>query len=330
MSLCEEIRPDRIVSNAELDMIRIATARSLFQIPGFGAALGNQLRDKLAMKVLFEEAGLPAVPHVDAQSVDDLQDALTSFGKIVVKPRWGVGSQEVRVFENHQQLVSALVDDATFLPALSGHQLIAEEFAPGAVLHIDAVLDGENVLFCAASEYVDPPHLFVDRDTCSVVQDPDGPVGRWAIGACRSFAGALPHDHGIALIHFEAYHNGDSFLAGEVAGRLGGGAIKNLLRAAYGVDLSREGYLIAAGLARGSSLTREPLPPLVQPAGMVLWTATEPPFSPSNAPEWTCGTWQTVRAAPASNSVDSRGGTIVLGTSPEEVLARVRSISGRA
>lgn len=330
LSLCEEVRPDRLVSNAELDMVRVATARSLFGIPGFGATLGHRLRDKLAMKALFAKAGLPAVPHVDAQCVDDLHDALASFGKIVVKPRWGVGSQGVRVFNDSRQLLSALIDDATFLPALTGHQLIAEAFAPGAVLHIDAVLDGENVLFCAASEYVDPPHLFGTRDTCSVVQDPDGPSGRWALEACRAFARSLPADHGVSVIHFEAYRDGEGFLAGEVAGRLGGGAIKNLLKIAYGVDLSREGYLVAAGLAEGSSLAQEPLPPLAQPAGMVLWTSTDPRFGPEDAPAWTCGTWRSTRAATASNSVDSRGGTIVLGANPEEVLARVRSITGRA
>lgn len=327
--LCRSLRPDRIVSNAELDVVRVATARTLFGIPGFGATVGNQLRDKLSMKELFGTAGIPAVPYLDARSASDVQQALDRFGTIVVKPRFGVGSQGVRIIDDTTQLTDALCAEPAFLESLAEHRLIAEAFALGQVLHIDAAINGADVLFCAVSEYVDPPHLFATRDTCSIVQEPGSPLGRWGLAATRSLASSLPADHGVSLLHFEAYHHDGHFLAGEVAGRLGGGAIKNLLRTAFGVDLSREGYLLASGLGVHSALTRAPLPPLVQPAGMVLWTATEPPFGPEEAPEWVTGMWVTEREHDAHNSVDSKGGAIVLGSDQREVEARVAQLTGR-
>lgn len=52
------MRAERVVSNAEQDVLRVAELRDALGLPGMSTKLALAFRDKLEMKRLFAEAGL--------------------------------------------------------------------------------------------------------------------------------------------------------------------------------------------------------------------------------------------------------------------------------
>lgn len=140
MNTTKEWKPHCILSNSEQDVQRAATARSTYGIESTNADFALLFRDKLRMKELFEQAGVRAVNYTDSQSVDGLRQALKIHGTIVIKPRFGTGSQKVRVVRSMDELASILSSDHAFLNKLHSHQLIVEEFIDGVVYHVDALI----------------------------------------------------------------------------------------------------------------------------------------------------------------------------------------------
>ncbi|WP_298337461.1 hypothetical protein [Ferrimicrobium sp.] len=330
MDVARDLKPDRVLCNAEDDVVRAGTLRSLLSIQGTTASLAMQFRDKLRMKRIFHNAALTAVRWVDCQSVDDLFAASDQFGAIVLKPRAGAGSKGIRIFEDKETVIHAVAKDPALLASLHQHALIAEEYVAGDVFHTDAVLDGVNVLLASVSRYVYPPHTFQEHPVMSVMVDSGSRDAQDMYECTEAIAQSLPEDHGIYLIHLETYRRPTGeLLAGEIAARLGGGMIKASISRAYGVDLSKESYLLGAGLRHASVLASQPTPPKKLTVGQVLWTSTDPGLSEEVLPEWASGYWsKPIRPEEhAVHSTDAFGGVLVDGKDEVEVIERMVSLA---
>jgi hypothetical protein len=325
IALCERWRPDRIVSNSEDDILRAGHLRSLFGISGQKSAMALRFRDKVKMKLLFEEAGLTPVPSRSIQSADDVFEALADFGEIVVKPRLGAGSMGVHFLASEAEARQLLAGDPELVEALLEDRLMAEVRQSGSVYHIDIALKAGRPLLISPSIYLDPPHTFARKNVASVMLDMGSTPYESLRALATKFVSALPQDHGASLLHLEVYADGEGgYLAGEVACRLGGGLIKDSIRHTYGVDLSRLGYLLATGIDNEA----EPRERVSGQTGFLLWTATEPPPEADEKPAWCIKSFYCARTVDAVDSVDALGRFLVEGSCAEQIEARIRSLEG--
>lgn len=321
--LCAGWRPDRVLSNAEADVMRAAELRWALNVPGLRPQLAVKFRDKIAMKDLFRAAGLATAPAVAVQCAADVESFIARAGTTVLKPRRGMAAAGVHVLDSVQSLRRALRSDPSIYDQLLRLELMAEQFVAGDVFHVDATVAGAELAQFHASRYDRPPHLFAERNLVSVLLDEGSADLARLREATIALVAALGPNSGVHVLHFEVYRTAEGeYIAGEVACRLGGGLIKAAIKAAAGLDMSRETYLLSAGLpgrtAPGSRRTG---------AGFVLFTASPAPEFDADC-EWLrdCFRHEAMVGRTAAHSVDASGGAVVLGADAADVLARIRAL----
>jgi hypothetical protein len=93
------------------------------------------------------------------------------------------------------------------------------------------------------------------------------------------------------------------------------------------VDLSRESYLLGAGLRAASTLLTHPNPARRATVGQLLWTVGLPAAAAGELPGWASQRWTKPAAAGGSaHSSDACGGVLVEGDCEQQVLERVTSL----
>ncbi|MFT7121796.1 MAG: glutathione synthase/RimK-type ligase-like ATP-grasp enzyme, partial [Neolewinella sp.] len=144
---------DRIVALDDFDVEKAAYFREEFRIPGMGQTTARYFRDKLAMRVRAQSAGVP-VPKF-SPLFNDIE--LTEFANTIefpclVKPRGeasATGIKKVHSAEELWQHVHSLGE--------ARHQYLVEQFRPGDVYHADAISVEGEVVFCQVSRYLSTP-----------------------------------------------------------------------------------------------------------------------------------------------------------------------------
>lgn len=144
---------DRFVALDDFDVEKVTLMREHFRMPGMGQTTGRFFRDKLAMRIRAQEAGIP-VPAFTALFNDDKinQFADTVPAPWLIKPRAeasAVGIKKVHSKDELWQVIHGLGDDR--------HRYLAERFAPGSVYHVDGLNYQGEVLFASVSQYLDTP-----------------------------------------------------------------------------------------------------------------------------------------------------------------------------
>ncbi|MFE4196403.1 acetyl-CoA carboxylase biotin carboxylase subunit family protein [Paenarthrobacter sp. NPDC056912] len=325
VAAAESFQPSLIASNAEDDVVRAAAVRTLLALPGTPAWLAREFRDKVAMKALFERAQIQAVRWQAIDSLTDLLGAIERFGDVIVKPRASSASRGIIRLQSVEEIRGHAASQPSFLDDVASGRLMAEQYTPGEVFHIDVLLDDRTIRLFSPSRYLHPPHTFAEHDVASVMID----LGSSSYDELRAMTerlvAALPPNSGVTILHFEVYrHPAMGFVAGEVACRLGGGMIKAAVQEAFSADLSREGYLLAAGLVGAKSeISRSAC------VGFVLWTRSTPPPM-EDLPAWTSRYWKKDRdAGTAQDSMDTIGGTLVFAKDEDQLVSRMTQLCDR-
>jgi hypothetical protein len=144
---------DRVVPLDEFDLEIAASLREHLRIGGMGETTARYFRDKLAMRVQARERGF----RVPEFSPVFNHDALREF-MVRVPPPWllkprssaaAIGIKKVEGPEALWPLLDALGDQQSF------HVL--ERFVPGDIFHVDSVVCNAQVLFSIVSGYGQPP-----------------------------------------------------------------------------------------------------------------------------------------------------------------------------
>ncbi len=331
LSVADQLSPARIVSNSELDVWRAAVSRDLLEIPGMKSSVAIEFRDKVSMKRLFERAKIAAPRFREVQTPSDVRDAIAQFGRVVLKPRSGMGSQGVHVLSSPQDIKRLAALQPSLIDSLFGNQLLLEEFIDGEVYHIDAMFDHGRLVFFAPAKYLFPPHTFRRLPSGSALLDPGSPDYFTIMELTMALATTLGPDSCVDVVHLELFKTVEGeFLAGEVAARLGGGMIKNTAMISFGLDLAKEVYLLAAGQRESSAVVGSPMPAPRVLSGHKLWTTHTPFMSAKDAPEWATSFWTSgVPGAlySPSHADDARGGVVVEGHTTREVEERLNMLN---
>ncbi len=261
---------DRIVALDEFDMENVSALREHLRIPGMGLTTVRYFRDKLAMRARAQEAGMLVPEFVHVLNHDNLREFMTRVpGPWLLKPRSqasGIGMKKIHAQEELWPWLDQLGDQQSFY--------LLEQFVPGSVYHVDSVASERGVVFAAAHAYGAPPldtsHHGGVFTTRTLPRDADETKTLEEIN--RNLLSGLGFVRGVTHAEFLKSHADDKFYFIEVAARVGGAYIADVIEAASGINLWREW----ARLEVGAGKQPYELPPVRRDyAGVILSLARQ-------------------------------------------------------
>ncbi|HEY2466348.1 MAG TPA: ATP-grasp domain-containing protein [Terracidiphilus sp.] len=274
---------DRVIALDEFDLDAAAKIREHTRIPGMGVTSTAYYRDKLAMRTGASESGFLVPPFCRVLNYDELRAYMGSIhGPWLLKPRAEASALGIRKIYEPEQLwrtLDELGDQQT--------NYLLEQFVPGDIFHVDSIISEHKVVFSAVHQYGKPPMQVMHEGGVFTTRTVDRTCREWK--ELTSLNARLAPDLGMArgVTHAEyirAHEDGRIYFL-EIAARVGGAFISDLVETATGINLWREWARIEVADLRGESYI---LPKFGEKyAGSVLCLATsaEPDTSAFNAPE---------------------------------------------
>ena len=228
---------DRVVGMLEQLQVPLGEVRDALGIPGMGAEVAHNFRDKARMKSLFAAHGVPCARYALCESGGAVREAVDTFGlPVVVKPPAGAGARSTFRLDTREQLDSWLAVDAPteHAPAL------VEEMVSGEEHSFDSVVLNGHAQWHSISRYLPTP-----------LQVLENPWIQWAVLLPHSIEGpeydairdaaargldALGID--TAFTHMEWFRLREGRVAlSEVAARPPGAQFTSLLSYAHDTDM---------------------------------------------------------------------------------------------
>jgi biotin carboxylase len=164
-----------------------------------------------------------------------------------LKPRSqasGIGMQKLNRPEELWPLLDRLGDDQS--------QYLLEQFIPGSVFHLDGVVSEKQVLFADAHAYGVPPldvsHAGGVFTTRTMERDSEDVAALRVIN--QRLIDALGLMRGVTHAEFLKAHSDGRLYFIEIAARVGGAYISNVVEAASGINLWREWAKLEVGAGK--------------------------------------------------------------------------------
>ncbi len=242
--LARKAKIDRVIALEEFDVVTAALMREHLCLPGLSSSRAKIFRDKLSMAVHSRRAGINVpefVPLVNAEEVDEFMRRVP--GPWIIKPRSDVSAIGIRKVTEAEEVWRA-IDEMNERPNLrerSSYYLLAR-FIPGEVFHVDSVVNDGRVVFAGTNQYGRPPmqvaHLggaYISRTVARGSADE-----KTLLSTNRKLIQALGLQRGAAHAEFIKGEADGKFYFLEIAARVGGAYIADVLEAASGINLWRE------------------------------------------------------------------------------------------
>jgi len=239
---------DRIVALDEFDMENVSALREHLRIPGMGLTTVRYFRDKLAMRARAREAGILVPEFVHVLNYENLRQFMARVpGPWLLKPRSqasGIGMKKIQKPEELWPWLDQLGDQQSFY--------LLEQFVPGSVYHVDSVTSEREVVFAEAHAYGTPPletsHQGGVFTTRTLPRDAEETRALHKIN--RDLVEGLGLVRGVTHAEFLKAHADGKFYFIEIAARVGGAYIANVIEAATGINLWREWARLEVGAGR--------------------------------------------------------------------------------
>lgn len=274
---------DRIVALDDFDVEKAAYLREEFRIPGMGQTTARHFRDKLAMRMKAQEAGVPVPPFSSLFHDEDINRfAETVPAPWIVKPRSEASATGMKKVHNAHELWE-------FIHGLGDlrHQYLVEQFKPGAVYHSDAISVEGKIVFCRISQYLDTP--FEVAHGGGIFRSATVEFGSKDDKALQKLTGRVMKAFGMqySASHTEFIKSNDDgkFYFLETASRVGGAHLSDLVETSSGLNLWYEWARLETAMANE---TKYQLPEVRNDYAGILISLTKfqhPDHGPFNAPE---------------------------------------------
>jgi len=281
--MARERRFDRIVALDEFDLETAAQIREHMRIPGMGTTTSAYYRDKLAMRMGARQAGFLVPEFCRVLNYDELRAYMDRVPPPwLLKPRSEASALGIRKIQEPEQLWRALDE----LGDRQSHFLL-EQFVPGDIYHVDSIVNESSVLFSVVHQYGRPPMQVMHEGGVFTTRTVDRASPDWLelTHLNARLAPALGMVRGVTHAEYiRAHANGRSYFL-EIAARVGGAFISDLVEVSTGINLWREWARVEVAHLRGQVYQ----PPVAREdyAGSVLCLAqtAEPDTSGFDAPE---------------------------------------------
>jgi biotin carboxylase len=239
---------DRVVALDEFDMENVAAIREHLRLPGMGLTTVRYFRDKLAMRAKARETGVLVPEFIHVLNYDDLREFMSHVpAPWLLKPRAqasGIGMKKIHNSDELWPWLDQLGDSQT--------EFLLEQFIPGSVFHVDGVVSEKQVLFAEAHAYGTPPldvsHHGGVFTTRTLPRDSGDAMAIKEIHA--KLVDGLGLVRGVTHTEFLKAHADQRFYFLEIASRIGGAYISNVVQAATGINLWREWAHLEVGAGK--------------------------------------------------------------------------------
>jgi hypothetical protein len=229
---------ERIVALDDFDVEVAAMLREHLRVPGLGDSGVRFFRDKLAMRMRAQEAGLRVPAFCGVINHGKIEEWLDRTpGPWVLKPRSMAGALGIKKLNSREEvwpILDSLGD------AQSNYLL--ESFVTGPVCHVDSLVSEGQVVFAIASQYGRPPMetshdggIFSTR-----ILDRDSALARELVRQNALVLGAMGLDRGVSHTEFILGPETGEVYFLETSCRVGGAFIAELVQAATGLNLWAE------------------------------------------------------------------------------------------
>jgi len=239
---------DRIVALDEFDMENVSAIREHLRIPGMGLTTVRYFRDKLAMRARAKEVGVHVPEFVHVLNHDELREFMNRVpGPWLLKPRSqasGIGMKKIQRSDDLWPWLERLGDEQS--------HFLLEQFLPGSVFHADSIVSEKEVVFAEVHAYGAPP-LDVSHGggvftTRTLERDSADAEALQAVN--RELIEGLGLMRGVTHAEFLKAHADGKFYFIEIAARVGGAYISDVIDHATGVNLWREWAKLEVGAGK--------------------------------------------------------------------------------
>lgn len=239
---------DRIIPLDEFDLELASSLREHLRVPGMGETTVRHFRDKLAMRFKAREAGILVPDFVPVINYDDIRSFMDRCAlPWILKPRSeasAIGIKKIHDPEALWRTLDELGDRQSYF--------LLEQFVPGDVYHVDALISEREVTFDEAHRYATAPFdvmhgggIFASRTL-----DRNSEEAKSAKALNRQLVDALGMVRGAVHTEFIRSREDGRFYFLETAARVGGANIVDMVQAATGINLWREWARIEIADAR--------------------------------------------------------------------------------
>ncbi len=235
---------DRVVGIDEFDVLTAAKTREHLQLDGMSGSFALRFRDKLRMRNMASAAGLPCPEFVGAFNPEDINEFLDRVpAPWIIKPRTEVNAFGIRKCETKEQIWETLSKfDARDTWRDHPSQFLIERFVEGKVFHVDSVVADGKIVAVGVSEYGVPPFNVSHQGgvfTTGIV--PYKSKERKELERLnKQLLKSFEYERGVAHAEFLQGATDGKFYLLEVAARVGGAYIADVLEQASGMSLWRE------------------------------------------------------------------------------------------
>jgi biotin carboxylase len=336
VAAARRIRPDGVLTiSADRAVPVVAAVAETLGLPGIGTETARVLTHKVEMRRRLAAAGLPQPRFAFARSLEEARAKVGEIGfPAVLKPADSGGQRGVFRLESAADLEAHF--DAALAESATG-ETVLEEFVEGTEMNGIAIARGGRVFTLTLSDRLRPPGIgfgvgWIHVYPASLNSDRLAEAERVAAESAR----VLGLGTGIAFPQLIAASDG-SVRVVEVAARIPGGQMADLVRHAVGVDLVEIAIRQALGEDVPDTLCR---PRFQQPLSIRFFTAEPGPLPTGKVRS--VGGLNRILDAPGVVQVDSymvpgetirpvrldgdrRGYVIAVGASGQEALARAEA-----
>ena len=228
---------DRIVALDDFDVERAGALREHLRIAGMGDTTARHFRDKLAMRMVAKENGIPVPEFIhilNHKKINEFADTVPY--PYMIKPRLLAGSYGLKKVHNKQEMwdrINWLADEQSFF--------LMERFVPGSIYHVDTIINGKEVVFGLASKYGTPPFEVAHQGRVFTSQtlDSKSDEAKEVLELNKKVLKALGLLRGVSHSEFIRAEDGKLYFL-ETSARVGGANLSSLVEAATGINLWRE------------------------------------------------------------------------------------------
>jgi biotin carboxylase len=274
---------DGVVALDEFDLEVAAEIREHWRLPGMGVTTTAFYRDKLAMRTGARREGFQVPEFCRVLNYEELRAYMDAVpGPWLLKPRTSASALGIRKIQDAEHLWRTLDE----LGDRQSH-FVLEQFVPGDIFHVDSIVSEGKVIFSTAHQYGRPPMQVMHEGGVFTTRTVDraGQDGKELTRFNARLAPAFGLKHGVTHAEYIKAHADGKLYFLEIAARVGGAFISDLVEASTGVNLWREWARIEVASLRRA---RYALPPVREEyAGSVLCLShtAEPDTSAFDAPE---------------------------------------------
>lgn len=244
-------RFDRVVALDEFDQEMAALVREHMRLPGMNLSTANRYRDKLAMRTSARQMGFLVPEFCGIFFYDDLRAYMERVpAPWLLKPRAEASALGIRKIEDPEKLwrtLDELGDEQSLF--------LLEQFVAGDIFHVDSIVSKSKVVFSVAHQYGRPPMQVMHEGGVFTTRTVDRASDEWKIltELNAKLAPSLGMVRGVTHAEYIRAHADGRFYFLEIAARVGGAFIADLVETATGINLWREWAKLEVADLRGES-----------------------------------------------------------------------------